>query len=116
MDCVELNRVQIYAHHGVMEQEQKVGNLFEVTVHLEGYMQQVMMTDDITCGISYADIFEVVRSEMAIPSKTLEHVVYRLKTALMRRFPQVTGGRITVAKITPPFPARLENAAFTHRW
>ncbi|MDE6266040.1 MAG: dihydroneopterin aldolase [Muribaculaceae bacterium] len=116
MDRVELNRVRIYAHHGVMEQERKVGNLFEVTVHLEGDMQTVMQTDDISAGISYADIFEEVRRVMDEPSKTLEHVAYRLKSALLLRFPQTTGGRITVSKLTPPFAARLDNASFTHTW
>ena len=116
MDRIELNGLRLYAHHGVMEQERAVGNLFEVTVHLEADLQAVMSTDDLNAGISYADIFEVVKDVMAIPSKTLEHVAFRLKNALVDRFPQAAGGRITIAKITPPFPARLENAAFTHTW
>lgn len=116
MDRIELNGLRLYAHHGVMEQERAVGNLFEVTVHLEADMQDIMASDSIDAGISYAHIFEVVKEVMAIPSKTLEHVAFRLKNALLARFPQATGGRITIAKVTPPFPARLENAAFTHTW
>ncbi|MDE7153108.1 MAG: dihydroneopterin aldolase [Muribaculaceae bacterium] len=116
MDCVQLNKLRIYARHGVMPQEQKVGNLFEVTVHLQADMSAVMQSDDIADGISYAVIYEVVKDVMAVPSKTLEHVAYRLKTALTDSFPSVTGGLITIAKITPPFPARVENAAFTHTW
>lgn len=116
MDRIELNKLRLYAYHGVMAQEQKVGNLFEVTVHLEGDMQQVMVTDDIDCGISYAVVYEIVKEVMAVPSKTLENVAYRMKKTLMERFPNVTGGLITIAKITPPIPVRLENAAFTHSW
>lgn len=116
MDRLELNRLRIYARHGVMPQEREVGNLFEVTVHLQADMSAVMQSDDINDGISYAIIYEIVKDVMAVSSNTLEHVVYRLKTALTARFPRSTGGLITIAKITPPFPARIENAAFTHSW
>lgn len=116
MDRVELNKLRLYAHHGVMEQERIVGNTFEVTVHLEGDFSNAMASDNIEQGISYADIYLIVKKVMDEPVLTLEHLTHRLKSALLSRFPQASGGMISVAKLTPPFPARLESAAFTHMW
>lgn len=31
---IDIERMQIRAHHGVLEQEKRVGNLFEVSVRL----------------------------------------------------------------------------------
>lgn len=113
---IEINNMRIHARHGVMEQERRVGNLFEVTVHLTYPVDGEEVSDSLDGTINYAEVTDIIRREMAIPSQLLEHVAFRLRTALASQFPQTTSGTVRVAKLTPPLGARLTSAAATLRW
>lgn len=113
---VEVNGLRLYAHHGVGEQERKVGNCFEVTAHLRYPADGAIADDRLEDTLNYAEVVAVVREVMAVPSQLLEHVAGRLRTALTSRFPLIAGGMIRVAKLVPPFTAELDSVAVTLRW
>lgn len=113
---IEINRLRLYAFHGVLPREREVGNEFEVTLHLECDMTEAMTCDRLDGTVSYADVIELVKAEMAVPSQLLEHVAWRIKSAVVRDFPKVTGGYIKVAKLRPPVTAQLESAAVMLKW
>ncbi len=98
---IEINRMSLYARHGVMAQERVVGNTFEVTAHLRYPLTE---GDDIARTLNYAEAAEVIKAVMAEPAELLETVVKRLKDALLARFPAITGGMVKVAKLSPPIP------------
>lgn len=111
---VTLASMRLYARHGVGAQEREVGNEFEVTVSIE---IPPVYTDCLDDTVSYADIAEVVKEQMAVPSLLLEHVAARLRHALTGRFPQILGGAVTVTKLKPPIPAtQLRAASVTLTW
>lgn len=113
---IEINRLRLKAHHGVFGQERKVGNIFEVTLHLETACEEAVVSDNLDATLNYAEAIDVVKAEMAVPSRLLEHVAGRVRSALVARFPEITGGRITIAKLAPPVSAELESVAFTLTW
>ena len=59
--------------------------------------------------INYAEIYEVVKSEMNVPSKLIEHAAGRILKSLRRRFPQIE--HIKLAKQNPPFGGDVQSAA-----
>ncbi|MEZ3466670.1 dihydroneopterin aldolase [Muribaculum intestinale] len=113
---VEVNGLRLFARHGVGEQERKVGNLFEVTVHLRYPADGAIADDRLEDTLNYAEAVAVVREVMTVPSQLLEHVAGRLRTALTRRFPLIAGGMIRVAKLVPPFAADIDSVAVVLRW
>lgn len=113
---VEINNMRIRAFHGVMEQERISGNLFEVTVHLRYSMDNAMATDNVTSALNYAEVVDIVKNVMKQPSNLLEHVVSRLRVALIQRFPVIQGGTIRVAKLTPPISCEVDSVAVSYRW
>lgn len=113
---LEINGLRLLGNHGVRKQESLVGNTFEVNVKLSFDAEHAMRTDRLDLTISYAEVIEIVRQEMAFPSKLLEHVVYRIYQALMHRYSNIQGGEITVYKINPPVAAELGRTGFTFRW
>ncbi|MDE6545060.1 MAG: dihydroneopterin aldolase [Candidatus Amulumruptor sp.] len=111
---VTLDSMRLYARHGVGAQEREVGNLFDVTVSVD---IPPVYSDCLNDTVSYADIADLIREQMSIPSMLLEHVAARLRDALTEHFPQITGGSITVAKLTPPIPTiQLRSASVTLTW
>lgn len=113
---IEIGGLKLLANHGVRQQESLIGNTFEVNVKLTFDAEHAMRTDRLDLTISYAEVVEIVRQEMAFPSKLLEHVVYRIYQALMHRYSQIRGGEISVYKINPPIPAELGRTGFTFSW
>lgn len=113
---IKINRLRFRAFHGVMEQERIVGNTFEVTVNLHCNVDDAIETDSINATISYADIIDIVKTQMEIPSQLLEHVAGRIKKAILGQYPNIIGGSITIAKLTPPIPVEVDSVAVTIKW
>lgn len=108
---IELKKMRFHSYHGVMEQERKVGNDFEVSLAITYPMAQAMATDDIADAINYAEVYELVACEMGKPSRLLENVASRIINALRSTFPAVTGGEISVTKLTPPFKCEMQGVS-----
>lgn len=113
---IDIERMQIHAHHGVMEQEKRVGNLFEVSVRLFYDFTDAAATDDVALTVNYAEAVAIVRDVMALPCRLLETVAFRIRDALCARWQGITAGSVTVAKLHPPFPTPVASASVTVRW
>jgi dihydroneopterin aldolase len=105
-----INGLRLYAYHGVMPQEQKVGAHFTLDLRLDTDFSEAMQTDRLEGTVSYADVCDVVKQEMAVPSRLLEHAGSRIIEALHRRFPQVTAIKLRLIKDNPPMGADLAGA------
>lgn len=93
-----------------------VGNEFEVNVSLTFDATLAMLSDRLDTSVNYAEVTELIKREMAQPSKLLENVVCRIYGALVWRYPQVTRGYIELRKLNPPIGAQAEASAFEFRW
>lgn len=102
-----LENIELFAHHGVLEQETTVGNVFIVNLKLEVDLQKASETDDLNDTVSYADIFEVIKQEMAIPSKLLEHVGGRIVRRIKREFASVKKVELRLSKRNPPMSGQI---------
>lgn len=112
---VSVRGLRIYAYHGVLAQERKVGNLFSVDLELTYDASRAMERDDLEGSISYAEMVELVKAEMAKPSALLENVCYRIAGACLERWRAIDlKGRVKLTKLNPPLSAQMEGAAFTY--
>ena len=116
METIEVNGLEVFARHGVGEQERKVGNMFTVDLQLNVDLSRAMASDSVEDTVNYAEVIALVKSEMAVQSLLLENVVYRIKVAIVTKFPQVNGGMVRVAKLTPPIPCKVISVAVVTRW
>ena len=105
-----IDRMRFHARHGVMEQERKVGGEFLVSLRVHYLFTRALETDKLEGTISYAELYEVVRGEMAVPSQLLEHVAGRICRAVHARFPQATAIDLRIVKENPPMGADCAGA------
>lgn len=113
---IVIDGLKIFAKHGIDPQETVVGNMFEVSVSLNFACEHAMRTDRLDLTINYAEVISIVKSEMAFPSKLLEHVVLRIYEHLTHRMPQITGGSIELYKLNPPISAEVAKVGFKFAW
>ena len=110
---ITLHEMRFYAYHGVFAQEQRVGNHFIVELTFWADIAGSLHRDKLEETISYADVYEVIKSEMAIPSRLLEHVVGRISERLFATFSRMQRIALTLSKCNPPFPGEVHSAAVT---
>jgi len=102
MGKIFLEDVRVYAHHGCMEAETVIGSDYRVDLWVEGDLSYSAISDDLTDTVDYVHLNNVIKEEMAIPSKLLEHVVQRILKRVMQEAPMVDQCGVRVAKINPP--------------
>jgi len=102
---IRLKDVRIFAFHGVLPQERTVGAYFILNLSVQTDFSRAMATDELDGTISYADLFDLVKGEMATPSCLLEHVAGRICCAIFLRFPTATAIHLEILKENPPMGA-----------
>ncbi len=105
-----LKNVRFHAYHGVLEQEQVVGNDYVVNLTVSYDFTCAMRTDELSGTINYAELYELVKEEMMKPSKLLEHVVGRIGDRIFSEYPSVTEIQLAINKLNPPFGADCDGA------
>ncbi len=113
---IELCRIRFYAYHGVMKQERCVGNDYEVSLRVDVPVQRAMDSDDVNDTVDYARLYALVAAEMEHPSSLLEHVAGRILRSIETQYPTVEGGRLRIAKLSPPIAGEVGEAAVIVEW
>ena len=100
-----LRNVRFHAFHGVMPQERRVGADFLVNLRVGYPLEKAMQSDEVGDTLNYAELYALVKAEMAEPSKLLEHGAGRIVSAIEKQFPQVTSIDLELTKQNPPMGA-----------
>ena len=107
---ITLSDVRFRAFHGVLPQESRVGADFTLDLRLGYDISKAMETDDVKDTLNYAEVYNLVKREMAVPSKLLEHVAGRMVKAICQAFPAVTSIDLHLVKLNPPMGADCRGA------
>lgn len=107
---IYLRNVRFHAFHGVLPQEGIVGNDYLVNLVLDYDFFSAMKTDDLQGTLNYAEVYQKVREEMAVPSKLLEHVAGRIAHRLFSDFPEIQKLQLSITKVNPPMSADSDGA------
>lgn len=107
---IYLRNVRFHAFHGVLPQEGIVGNDYLVNLVLDYDFSSAMKTDDLQETLNYAEVYQKVREEMAVPSKLLEHVAGRIAHRLFSDFPEIQKLQLSITKVNPPMGADSDGA------
>ena len=110
LNKIIIQGLRIYAYHGVMEQEHKIGAYFTIDLEVETDFTSAIESDELSGTISYADLFETVKCEMSQPSSLLEHVAGRIAKAILTDYPAAQSVRIRLLKENPPMGADCQRA------
>lgn len=107
---IYLRNVRFHAFHGVLPQEGIVGNDYLVNLVLDYDFSSAMKTDNLEGTLNYAEVYQKVREEMAVPSKLLEHVAGRIVHRLFSDFPEIQKLQLSITKVNPPMGADSDGA------
>ncbi|MGB0423307.1 MAG: dihydroneopterin aldolase [Flavobacteriales bacterium] len=111
MGVVRVNGVRVYAYHGCMNEEARIGQEYQVDVCIESDFTSSLSTDELTDTVDYVDVHRIIRREMAIRSKLIEHVGGRIAQAVKSEIKLVDKVKVVVTKFNPPIGGQCDSVA-----
>lgn len=113
MQELAIRRIECHSFHGCLPEETVIGSTFSVDVFFTGDFSGAIENDDLSKTVDYVMVHRIVRDEMAIPSKLIEHVAGRILKKLRNSFPAVSKCKVSITKFNPPVNGQLGEAVFT---
>ncbi|MYL60652.1 dihydroneopterin aldolase [Virgibacillus halodenitrificans] len=112
MDKIVLKNLQFYGYHGLLPEENKLGQRFQVDVDLYADLKKPGETDAMGDSIHYGHAYEVIQQIVeGEPYNLIEAVAEKIANELLRSFTLLSACTIKVIKPDPPIPGHYHSVA-----
>ncbi len=111
MSVISIEGMEFFAYHGCFKEEQIIGTKFRVDLFLETDTTTAENSDNLYDTVNYLSVYQVVKAEMEIKSKLLEHVGRRILNRVLDEFPLIINARIKIKKLNPPLGGKMDFVA-----
>ena len=111
MEKILVEGIKLYAYHGCMKEEAVIGGNYIVDICIEADMSKPSKSDNLNDAIDYVTVYEIVKKEMAVRSKLIEHVAKRILDKLKKRFSKTEFIEIKISKLNPPIDGDVEKVS-----
>ena len=108
MQKIIVEGIKIYAYHGCLIEESKIGCNYIVDVTMETDFSEAALTDDLTKTIDYVAVYNIVKAKMAIRSRLIEQVGQRIVNQLKNEFPAIKKIDLKISKLNPPMNGNVD--------
>ena len=111
MGIVHVNGIRAYAYHGCMDEEKAIGQEYQVDIRVYTDFGKSVQSDQLDDTVDYVDVHNIVRREMAVRSKLIEHVAWRIGTGIKAEIKSVDHVWVKVTKFNPPIGGQSDSVA-----
>ncbi len=103
MDKIVIKDLEIYAYHGVFEEEKKKGQPFIITAELRLDLRDAGMTDDLEKTVNYAEVCELI-SQVMLEEKynLIEAAAENIANTILIKYDKIKSVRIIIKKPEAP--------------
>ncbi|MEO8819816.1 MAG: dihydroneopterin aldolase [Ginsengibacter sp.] len=98
---VQLHNLSFNAFHGIHPEEKILGNEYVVDATLE-FNERDQVIVHIEETVNYAQIYDIIKRKMNIPTPLLETVVMETGNEIRKKFPEMKSISISIKKMNPP--------------
>jgi dihydroneopterin aldolase len=108
---ITFENLKIYAYHGVLPEEKILGTYYILNLEIHADLQKAAESDDLKDTINYAEINDILHTEMAISSQLLEHVIDRIIKKIKNTFPKIAFVKVKLTKTNPPMKGEMDGVS-----
>ena len=113
---VRLVNAVFYAHHGVTEEEHRIGGRYEVDVAMTLDVGPAAEADDLSKTVDYERVYALAhRVVTGAPAYLIERVAWQIAEAVGAAYPALPEVEVTVRKPNPPVGGPCDRAEVTVR-
>jgi len=102
MGVIKIRNIRIYAYHGCLIEEGKIGSDYRVDLEVKVDLSKSAQTDNLADTVDYVHLNKIIKKEMAIRSKLLEEVAKRILDKILEEIPIVKTATVAISKLNPP--------------
>ena len=108
---VKLVNAVFYAHHGVMQEEHRIGGRYEVDVIIELDLERAARTDSLEHTVDYERIYRLVEQIVTRNRFYLiEKLAFLIAEKVNETYPNVESIEVAVRKPNPPVGGTADHA------
>ncbi|RKQ33047.1 dihydroneopterin aldolase [Oceanobacillus halophilus] len=112
MDKILLNNLQFYGFHGLMPEENRLGQRFRVDVELYADLKKAGQTDNMHHSIHYGEVYQVIKEIVEGEAKNLiEAVAEQVAENLFQTFNLLNACTVKIIKPDPPIVGHYDSVA-----
>jgi dihydroneopterin aldolase len=111
MHKILVEGIKIYAYHGCLEEEGKIGTNYIVDVAMETDFTEAAKTDDLSKTIDYVVVYNIVKTQMAVRAKLIEKVGQHIIDELKKELHGLKKVEVKVTKLNPPMNGNVERVS-----
>lgn len=108
MGIIKVENIRVYAYHGCLKQETKIGSDYRVDLEVEANLKTSAKTDNLNDTVDYVILNKVIKEEMSSPSHLLETVAKRILKRVFSEEKLVKKATVWVSKLNPPIGGDVE--------
>ena len=112
MGLITVEGIRVFAYHGHLPEEAKLGAHFIVNAWVKVDTSEVERTDDLKDTVDYVKIIDIIKDQMAIRSDMIEQPSRRIVDAILA-LNKVQKVKVEVEKINPPINASFDKISVT---
>lgn len=117
MYTIRMRNCAFFARHGVLDEEETLGQRFYVDVALDVEPDRPLEEDSIAGTVDYGVAFDVIEKIVTGKRRFLiEALALEVAKALSTRFPQIRRAEITVRKPNAPVRGVLDHVEVSVVW
>jgi len=102
MGVILLKNIRLYAYHGCLDEEGKIGSEYRVDLIVEADLSKSAKSDNLSDTVDYVHLNKIVREEMSVRTKLLETVADKILKRILDEISMVTKAIVEVSKLNPP--------------
>lgn len=116
MSTVRLINAVFYAHHGVNQEEHRLGGRYEVDVSMDLDIEEAAREDDLTFTVDYEKVYRLAK-EVVVNNRffLIERLAYLIAHGVMDAYPMIHAVEVTVRKPNPPVGGTADRAEAVYR-
>ena len=96
-----------------MMEEGQIGSDYLVNLKVRANLNKAQVSDELHDTVDYVLLNKIVKEEMEIRSKLLEHVGKRIVDRILASVSMVSSVNVTVAKVNPPIGGDVSEVSVT---
>ena len=111
-DKIKIDRIKIFAHHGVLASEKEQGQYFYVSIQLDVNLKRVGASDNIADTVNYAEVTELAEKIFTDSTyDTIEAAADGITIAILSNYDKVKSVTVKVSKPDAPIDADFEDVS-----
>ena len=111
---VSLTNLSFHSFHGVYEEERRIGGEYQVDLSVS--FHESSLINKLDQSADYVAMFNIVKTEMDIPTPMLETIAMQIGEKLRSVFDSIHNIKVTIIKVHPPIKEMRGSAAVTWEW